>query len=310
MKIAVFGTGAVGGYFGGRLAQAGETVWFIARGQHLNALQTQGLRIESLKGGFHLQPVQATDDPKEIGPVDFVLVAVKAWQVLEAARSMPPLLGANTGVIFLGNGVEAPDQLASVLGKEHVLGGLTRISAMIAGPGFIRHVGLEPSIAFGELDSSASERVERLRQAFTQASGVTVDPPGDILVSIWAKFIFIAAISGIGAITRAPIGTTRSLPETRLLLEAAVAEVAAVGRARAVNLPEDITAKTMAFIDAMAPGVMASMQRDIIDGRPSELASQNGAVRRLGLEAGVPTPTHSFIYGALLPQEMKARGEL
>lgn len=310
MKIAVFGTGAVGGYFGGRLAQAGEQVWFIARGQHLQALQTQGLRVDSLKGDFRLHPVQVTDDPKEIGPVDFVLVAVKAWQVLEAARSMPSLLGANTGVIYLGNGVEAPDQLASVLGKDHILGGLTRISAAIAGPGYIRHMGLEPSIAFGELDGSLSGRVERLRQAFAKASGVSVDPPGDILAAIWAKFIFIASISGVGAITRATIGITRSLPETRLLLETAVAEVAAVGRARGVNLPEDVEAKTMAFIDGLAPSVTASMQRDIMDGRPSELASQNGAVRRLGLEAGIPTPAHTFIYGALLPQEMKARGEL
>jgi len=310
MKVAIFGTGAVGGYYGGRLAQAGEQVWFIARGAHLQALQTNGLQVDSLKGDFHLQPVQATDDTKEIGPVDFILVGVKAWQVPEAARNMLPLLGANTGVIYLGNGVEAPDQLASVLGKEHVLGGLTRISAAIAAPGHIRHVGIEPSIAFGELDGQASERVERLRQAFARASGVTTSTPADIQVAIWEKFAFIAAISGVGAVTRATAGVIRSLPETRTLLEAAIAEVAAVGRARGVNLPEAIVGNTMIFIDNMAPGVTASMQRDIMEGRPSELGSQNGAVQRMGLEAGVPTPVHTFIYASLLPQEMKARGSL
>jgi len=310
MKIAIFGTGAVGGYYGGRLAQAGEQVWFIARGAHLQALQTNGLRVDSLKGDFHVQPVQATEDAKEIGPVDFVLVGVKSWQVPEAARSMLPLLGAKTGVIYLGNGVEAPDQLASVLGKEHVLGGLTRISAAIAGPGYIRHVGIEPSIAFGELDGQASERVERLRQAFAQASGVTVNVPADIQAAMWEKFVFIAAISGVGAVTRAAAGVIRSLPETRALLEAAIAEVAAVGRARGVNLPEAIVKNTMLFIDNMAPGVTASMQRDIMDGRPSELAAQNGAVQRMGLEVGVPTPAHTFIYASLQPQEMKARGTL
>jgi len=310
MKVAIFGTGAVGGYYGGRLAQAGEQVWFIARGAHLQALQTNGLQVDSLKGDFHLQPVQATDDTKEIGPVDFILVGVKAWQVPEAARNMLPLLGANTGVIYLGNGVEAPDQLASVLGKEHVLGGLTRISAAIAAPGHIRHVGIEPSIAFGELDGQASERVERLRQAFARASGVTTSTPADIQVAIWEKFAFIAAISGVGAVTRAPAGVLRRRPETRTLLEAAIAEVAAVGRARGVNLPEAIVGNTMIFIDNMAPGVTASMQRDIMEGRPSELGSQNGAVQRMGLEAGVPTPVHTFIYASLLPQEMKARGSL
>lgn len=310
MKIAVFGAGAVGGYYGGRLAQAGENVHFIARGEHLRAMQAGGLRVESIKGDFSLQPVQATDDPAAIGPVDIVLVGVKAWQAPQAARSMQPLLGPETGVIYLGNGVEAPDQLARVLGKQHVLGGLTRISAALAGPGLVRHVGIEPYIAFGELEGGPSPRVEALRQAFERAQGVTASVPDDIQAAMWDKFVFIAAISGVGAITRAPAGVMRSLSETRALLEAALAEVVAVAHARQVNLPDNTVAKTMAFIDGMAPGVTASMQRDVMEGRPSELAAQSGAVARLGQAAGVLTPIHSFIYAALLPQELKARGEI
>jgi len=309
MRIAVFGTGGVGGYFGGRLAQAGEEVIFIARGEHLRAMQANGLRVDSIKGDFVIQPVQATDDTSRVGKVDMILVAVKAWQVMEAAPAMKPMLGEETGVIWLGNGVDAPAQLAAELGAEHVLGGLTQISAVIAAPGHIRHVGIEPLIAFGEMDGRPSQRVDALRQAFERA-GVKVVTPADIQAAMWEKFVFIASISGVGAVTRAPAGVLRSVPETRQMLQRAIAEVTQVARARKINLPEDIIAKTLAFIDGMAPGVLASMQRSIMEGRPSELGAQNGAVVRMGLEVGVPTPVHEFIYASLLPQELKARGEI
>ena len=324
MRIAVFGTGGVGGYFGGRLAQAGEDVVFIARGEHLRALQTQGLRVDSIKGDFVLPVVQATDEPAAVGPVDMVLLATKAWQVPEAAAAMHPLLDPDSaaeygrGVVFLGNGVDAPAQLTAELGASHVLGGRCNISAFIAGPGHIRHVGVEPRLAFGELDGAAKSylaripRVERLAQAFERA-GVEVSIPDDIQASIWEKFIFIASISGVGAVTRAPAEVLRSLPErspispTRRMLQDAIAEVENVARALRINLPGDISARTLAFIDNLTPGVIPSMQRDIMDGRPSELEAQTGAVVRLGLETGVPTPTHTMIYASLLPQEIKAR---
>lgn len=310
MRIAVFGAGGVGGYFGGRLAQAGEEVVFIARGDHLRAMQANGLRVDSIKGDFIVHPVQATDDPKTLKPVEMILVAVKSWQVPEAAEALKPLLDENTGVVFLGNGVEAHSQFSQVLGALHILGGLTFISASIAGPGWIRHVGIEPVIVFGELDGRPSERVERLKAAFERAAGLTVTVSGDVQAAIWEKFIFIASISGVGAVTRAPAGAFRSLPESRRLLEAAIAEVTALARCLGVRVAADIEAKTLAFIDGMAPTVTASMQRDILDGRPSELEAQNGAVVRLGAEAGVQTPVHSFLYGALLPQEQKARGQI
>jgi len=308
MRIAVFGAGGAGGYFGGRLAQAGEDVVFIARGEHLRAMREHGLRVDSLKGDFVIRLAQATDDPSQVGPVDAVLVCVKAWDVPAAAQAMRPLVGPETFVVPLENGVEAPDQLAAVLGAEHVLGGLARIISFIAEPGHIRHTGAEPYVAFGELDRRPSQRAERLRRAFARA-GVTAEIPPDIQVAMWEKFLFIAAISGVGAVTRAPAGIMRSLPETRQMLEQAMREVFAVARARGIALPEEVVAKTMAYIDSLPPDGTASMQRDIIAGRPSELEYQNGTVVRLGRESGVPTPTHAFIYASLLPQELRARGQ-
>jgi 2-dehydropantoate 2-reductase len=309
MRVAVFGTGAVGGYFGGRLAEAGEEVVFLARGEHLQALRDRGLRVESIKGDFLLQPVQATDDPAQVGTVDVVLVGVKAWQVAEAAQAMQPLIGSETFVVPLQNGVEAPGQLAAALGAEHVLGGLCKIISSRVGPGHIHHTGIEPYVAFGELDNRPSERAERLRQAFERAAVVT-EIPSDIHVAMWEKFLFIVSFSGVGAVTRAPVGVLRSLPETRAMLEGAMEEVLAVAQAQGIALPQEAVPRTMAFIDGLPPGGTTSMQRDIMAGRPSELEAQNGAVVRLGREAGVATPLHAFIYASLLPLEQRAQGEV
>jgi len=309
VRIAVFGSGAVGAYFGGRLAHAGEDVVFIARGRQLQALQDDGLRVESIKGDFAVCPVHATDDPAQVGTVDAVLVGVKAWQVPEAAQAMGPLLGSHTFVVPLQNGVESPSQLATVLGSERVLGGLCRIVSFVQEPGHIRHAGLEPYVAFGELDNRPSERAERLRAAFARAE-VTAEIPPDIQTSLWTKFLFIASFSGVGAVTRVPAGVLRSVPETRHMLEQAMREVLAVARARDVALPEAAIPDTMALIDRLPPEGTASMQRDIMQGRPSELESQNGAVVRLGREVGVATPLHAFIYHSLMPLEMRARGQV
>lgn len=308
MRIAVYGIGGVGGYFGGRLAQAGEEMIFIARGQHLERIQKDGLRVESITGDFTAHPAQATDDPKRVGQVDAVIVGVKAWQVSEAAEAMRPLVGPETCVLPLQNGVDAPSLLAAVLGDRPVLGGMCQISAFIAAPGLIRHVGIEPSVLLGELDRRPSERTQRLLEVF-QRAGVKASIPADIQLAMWDKFLFIAAFSGVGGVSRAPAGVVRATPETRRLLEQAMQEIVAVGKARGVAFPEDAIARRMAFVDSLAPGVVPSMVRDILEGRPSELGSQNGAVVRMGLEAGVPTPAHTFIYAALLPQELKARGD-
>ncbi|MER3459155.1 MAG: 2-dehydropantoate 2-reductase, partial [Chloroflexota bacterium] len=289
---------------------AGEEVIFIARGEHLRAIRERGLRVDSIKGDFVIQPAQATDNPAEVGPVDAILVGVKAWDVPQAAQLMRPMVGPETFVVPLENGVEAPDQLAEVLGREHVLGGLCKIISAIVAPGYIRHAGIDPYIAFGELDGRKSERAERLRQAFARAIGVTAEVSDDIQAAMWEKFVFIAAISGVGAVTRAPAGVIRSLPETRQMLEQAMREILAVARARGVALSDEVIPQTMAFIDAMPANGTASMQRDIIAGRPSELDYQNGTVARLGRELGVPTPVNAFIYASLLPQELRARGKV
>jgi 2-dehydropantoate 2-reductase len=308
MRIAIFGSGGVGGYFGGRLAQAGQEVVFIARGAHLAALRERGLQVSSIAGDFTVHPARATDDPASVGPVDAVLVAVKAWQIPEVARAMRPLVGPETFVVPLENGVEAPDELSAVLGARHVLGGLCRILAYVTRPGQIRHAAIAPTLAFGELDGSRSERAESLRRAFARTTGVTAEIPADIRVAMWSKFLFIAPVSGLGALTRVSIDVLRNVSETRQLLVEALGEIAALAAAMGVSLPPDAVEQTLAFTDAIPPGGTASMQRDIMDGRPSELEAQVGAVVRLGARAGVAVPVHRFMYAALLPLERRARG--
>jgi 2-dehydropantoate 2-reductase len=307
MRIAVFGSGSVGGYFGARLARAGLDVAFVARGEHMRAMRDHGLRIESPLGDFTVHPVLATDDPAQVGPVDAVLVGVKAWQVAEAAEAMRPLVGADTCVVPLQNGVEAPDQLAAVLGPGPVMGGLCRVMSMVVAPGHIRHAGWEPAVFFGEMDRRPSERAERLRRAF-ELAGLSAQIARDIRVAMWEKFMMLAPWSGVGAVTRAPIGVIRSLPQTRAMLEEAISEVAALAPGRGIALPQDAAGMAMRFLDAVPPEGTASMQRDIQAGRPSELEAQSGAVVRLGRETGVSTPVHEFIYNCLLPMEMRARG--
>ena len=310
MQIAVFGTGAVGGYFGGRLAQVGEDVQFIARGGHLAAIREHGLSVASVEGDFVIQPARVTDEPSAVGAVDVVLLGVKAWQVAEAAEAMRPLVGSRTLIVPLQNGIDAPELLLEVFGATHVLGGLCRVMAYVATPGHIRHIGAAPYIAFGELDGSSSQRTEALRQAFSRARGVTAEIPSDIRTAMWSKFLFIAAMSGVGALTRAPIGVIRSEPESRRLLQRALEEIYAVAVGNRIALPADSVEKTLAFIDTLPPDGTASMQRDIMQGRPSELESQVGAVVRLGERLGIEVPLHRRIYAALLPLEQRARGEL
>jgi 2-dehydropantoate 2-reductase len=301
----------VGGYFGGRLAQAGHDVTFIARGKHLAAIIENGLRVESIFGDFTIIPAQATENPGQIGQADVIFVAVKAWDVPAAADAIKPMLKGDTLVIPLENGVEAPGQLASALGKSHVLGGLCRISTFIGEPGVIRHVGVPPYIAMGELDNKKSERVLHLVGIFASLTGVIAELPDDIHKAMWEKFVFIAAVSGVGAVTRQPIGIVRSLPETRKLLLRAMEETVAVGQANGVILDKGTATRIMESVVDRAPeGTIPSMQKDILEGRRSELEAQNGAVVRMGREKGIPTPVNDFIYASLLPMEMKARGEI
>jgi 2-dehydropantoate 2-reductase len=302
MRIAVFGTGGVGGYFGGRLAQAGEEVTFIARGEHLKAIRASGLRVDSPDGDFIIQPANATNDVSEVGEVELVVLGVKAWQVPEAARAIKPLVGTNTTVLPLQNGVEAVPQLVDELGASNVIGGLCRIVSFVVEPGHIRHAGFRPSIIIGELDNRRTDRIARIEQVFTRAGLDTTVAP-DIQVALWMKFLFIASFSGVGAMANAPAGVIRSDPKWRGLILNAMAEIYRLAHERGVKLPAKSVDTVMASVDALPEDATSSMHRDIAAGKPSELESQNGAVVRMANEIGLAVPTHTLIYQTLKPLE-------
>ncbi|MCG6873643.1 MAG: 2-dehydropantoate 2-reductase [Betaproteobacteria bacterium] len=309
MRIAIYGTGGVGGYFGAQLARAGQDVTFIARGEHLRVIRDQGLYLETPAGEVAIKPAKATDDPAQVGEVDVVLVALKAWQVTAAAHAMRPMIGPNTVVVPLQNGVEAPSQLEAVLGAGHAMCGLCGTISFVIGPGRIRSISTNNFIRFGEPDNRRSERAERLLQAFANTP-VKAEIPPDIFKALWEKFLFVSSFGGVGVLTRAPLGVIRTTPETRLLLERCMQEVHAVGRARNVAFADTAVADHMAFLDSLPATATTSLQRDIADGKPSELEAWNGAVVRLGRESSVATPMHEIIYHTALPSERRARGEL
>ena len=306
MRIAIMGTGGVGGYFGGLLAKSGEDVTFIARGEHLRAIREQGLRIESVFGDFTVFPAQATDDPATVGPVDTVIFATKTHQIEAAAEAMRPMIGPHTAVLPLHNGLDASERTAAVLGSGPVLGGICQVGSQIAAPGVIRQMTQFRRVVAGELDGPITPRVERIVEVLRKAD-IQAEASDNIQRVRWTKFIFIAPYSGVGAVTRVPIGEFRACPQSRALLEQAMREVEAVAAAKGVILDPDVVAKTLAFCDGVEPKMMASMQRDVLDGKPSELDSLIGVMVRLGEELGVPVPTFRFLHGALLPQEERAR---
>lgn len=298
MRIAVFGTGGVGGYFGGRLAQAGHDVTFIARGAHLRAIRESGLKVDSAAGDFTIFPASATDDVSEVGAVDLVMLGVKAWQVPEAGRTTRPMVGENTTVLPLQNGVEATSQLVAELGSDNVIGGLCRIVSYVVEPGHIRHAGFAPSIIIGELDNRRTERIESIAKTF-QHAGLATSVAADIQVALWTKFLFIASFSGVGAVANAPAGVIRKDPKWRGQIISAMEEIYTLAHARGINLPANSVETVMASVDNLPEDATSSMQRDITAGKPSELEAQNGAVVRMARESGVEAPTHTFIYQTL-----------
>jgi len=310
MRIAIYGSGGVGGYFGGRLAQAGQDVRFIARGEHLEAMRRNGLKIDSIAGDFKLNKIQVTDSPQAVGIVDYIICSVKAWQVPAAAKAMKPMMDANTLVIPLQNGVEAPGQLVEVLGKDQVLGGLCAIIAFLKAPGHIKHIGANPLIRFGHIDRHADPRVNALSEIFNRCHGVKSSIPIDIRVAMWQKFMLITAWSGVGAITRAPIGVLLKLAETRQMLIDALEEIYQLALAHDISLPPDSVEKTIKTLESFPQNSTTSMQRDIAEGSPSELDVQNDAVVRLADEVGLPVPVNRFILHSLRPTELRARGAI
>jgi 2-dehydropantoate 2-reductase len=308
MRVAVFGAGGVGAYFGARLAEGGAELAVLARGAHLDAIRAEGLRVDSVLGDMRVEPAVASSSSADIGPVDVVLLGVKTWQVPDAVASLGPLLHSETLVLPLQNGVETIDELTSALGSAHVVGGVCGGFCFIVAPGHIRHIGGVTFIRFSELDGRKSRRVEALRDAFVRAR-VDAAVPDDIRVALWEKFLLVVPFGGLGAVTRAPIGVLLT-PPTRELLVRGMREIEALARARGVALPPDAVERTLATLEGVTPTGTSSLQRDIAAGKRSELDAWTGAVVRLGARGGVPTPLHDFVYAALLPQERRARGEL
>ena len=298
MKIVAMGSGGVGGYFGGRLAASGADVTFIARGEHLKAIERDGLKILSANGDMTLKPVKATDDPASIGHADLVMIAVKLWSTEDAARTIEPLMGPKSAVVTWQNGVVAEDILIKQYGKERVIGGVSNIAALIEAPGVIRHNGAMARLIFAELDGKPSKRIEAFAALCKQAhiEHVVSD---DITRAIWQKFIFLASFSGMTCVTRLSIGPVRSDPETRAILKAALNEVVAIGRAKGVSLPDDQAEQSLAWADNLPPTMIASMLGDLNRGNRLELPWLSGTVVKLGEELGVATPVHKFIYTVL-----------
>jgi 2-dehydropantoate 2-reductase len=308
MRFAVIGVGGIGGFFGGKLAAAGHDVAFVARGANLEALRRDGLAVTSVHGDFTVAPVQATDDPASVGPVDAVLLATKTWQFDGALATVKPLLGEHTAVITTQNGVEAPHQVAEVFGRSAVLPGIAKVIAMLAEPGHVRHLGGPGSLDFAEWDNEPTDRVAAIRAALS-AAGIVTPTPADIWAALWAKFLVIVPFGGLGAVADAGFGALRERPGTRRLLEAGMAEIEQLAVASGISLPSDILATSMAFIDQQPANGTSSLHRDIKAGRPSELEAWTGSVVRLGERLGVPTPVNSYCYEILaLRQEISRSG--
>lgn len=309
MKIAVIGAGGIGGYFGGRLAAAGHDVALIARGEHLAALRRDGLAVDSPNGDLTLPAsgFTATGDTAEVGPVDVVLLCVKTWQLDDVLPSLPPLMGPDTAVMTLQNGVEAPVQVAGVVGRDAVWPGTARIIALLSGPGRVRHVGGAGLLTFGEWDGRPSGRVERFAEAL-EGADVAVELPADPWVSLWSKLLFVATAGGLCATVEAPFGVIREQAATRAMAAEAMAEVAAVAKVNGVELPGDIVDESMAFLDRQPAEGTPSLHRDILEGKRSELDAWTGSVVRLGERTGTPTPVCRFIYGILSAREAHRRG--
>ncbi|MGE5180287.1 MAG: ketopantoate reductase family protein [Bacteroidota bacterium] len=309
-RVAIVGAGALGCYFTAILTRAGARVILIARGRHLETVRRDGILLDDLERTHRVAPEGVTDRPADVGPVDAVVLAVKAWQVPEAAAQIRPLVASGTRVLPLQNGIESWDELVRALGEEAPLMGLCRVACALVAPGHVRHIAIVPTVVMGERDGAGLSGNAAALAAALQSAGVVVENPENMRVALWEKLIFIAGVSGAGAVARANVGEMRASAPTRELIRRIATEVRDVGRASGVPLADDSVARVMAFVDSMAPASTASMQRDIADGRPSELEAIIGAVVRLGAAAGIAAPATGFVYASLLPQERRARSGL
>jgi 2-dehydropantoate 2-reductase len=307
MRIAVVGAGGVGGGFGAALAKAGADVTFIARGAHLAAMKSGGLKVQGGRGETHLVPTRATDDPAGIGKVDIVLFCVKLWDVESAGERVKPLIGPDTAVIPLQNGIDAHERLIPILGKSAVMGGVAQISASIIAPGVIQQVGTFMRMVFGELDGKRSKRAEDFL-ALCLKAGFDATLSEQILTDLWMKFILLASNAGMMSLARQPIGALRDDPDMQPFFMAAYQEIIDVGRAKGIALPDDARERIAELTKHFPPAMKASMALDLDRGNRLEVPWLSGKVAELGRQLGIPTPTHSMMYAMLKPYVMGAAG--
>lgn len=309
MRIAIIGVGGVGALFGGRLSQAGEDVVFVARGEKLRALREKGLFVTSVDADIALPGINATDDIYSIGKVDAVVVCVKAEQLRDIAPTLRPLLHDESVVVPMQNGVEAADDLRSALPHRNVVAGLCRSIARQVALNRFEHSGVKAAVAFGSPGGDEPSSAELLRQAYERA-GVIVERPDDLLQAIWEKFLFVEPFGTVGAAARAPMGTVLRLDETRRLLEQCAREVMTVAAACGVTLDDAAFARTWQRYESTPPSGTASMQRDLMEGRPSELEAQTGSIVRLARRHAIAVPVHEALYAVLQAWDVAARSEL
>ena len=305
MKIAVFGTGGVGGYFGGRLAEAGAEVHLIARGSHLELLRAKGLRVRSVRGDFDIS-LPATDDPAEVGPTDYVLFTVKSFDTGGAAAQLDPLVGPDTAVVTFQNGVSNVDIIAGAVGSEHVMGGVAYIFSTIAEPGVIADTGGPGRLIFGELDGNRSVRAERLLDKCIQA-GIDAELSENIRSALWFKYTFICALAGLTAAARLPIGEIRSTAESREMFRRIVEEVCSVAAAEGIELPSETVDRHVSFAETLEPNGFSSLHFDMAHGKPMELEALHGTAVRLARRHGVPVPMTEAVYALLRPWAVRNR---
>jgi 2-dehydropantoate 2-reductase len=298
MRIAVIGAGGIGAIYGAALANAGADVTFVARGAHLAAMQQNGLRIEGDRGETLVRPAQATDDIASIGPVDYVLLCVKLWDVESAGEQLRPIVGPHTAVVPLQNGVDAHERLIPILGEEPVMAGSAFVTGAVVAPGVVRQTGTYFQITFGEVGGGISPRGDRLREICT-ASGLDSVLSPDIVAALWGKFLVLVPLANVNALTRVPLGRYRADPDTWALAEASLCETAAVGRAEGVALPPDAIERSLTMLHSMPDHHMTSMGNDLLRGNRLELPWFAGKVVELGRRHGIPTPVNSFVYAAL-----------
>jgi 2-dehydropantoate 2-reductase len=307
MKIAILGTGGVGGYFGARLAQAGFDVTFLARGEHLKAILNKGLTVKSILGDFHVGNLKATDIITDIDKPDLVIIGVKAWQIREIRDDISRILHPDTLIVPLQNGVMATSELSEKIERQNILGGLCRIICKLESPGVINHFGVNPTVIIGELDKSISERIIKVLKIFEKAN-IESKISEDIEADLWKKFIGIC-VSGLMVVTRTTYGQLRELQETRLMMIELMTEIYSLSQKIGICIEPDYVEKTVSSIDSYPYDSTSSLTRDVWENKPSEIEYQNGTVVRLGCQYGINTPVNKYVYNCILPGELKARGK-